>query len=187
MKSTLYRRALRTFLLLCCTAGMLATHISVASADDSTPEPESPSIATPGETSSTTITFTKDSTGPGDAPETEITCALAVHKVHGSTTRGFEGNISVHADWDCDAPMPKLDITIALLRDENKLMGTNYFVSQPGWNYLDSYSNTSCVPGTYRGVATGTFIAPPGYSPPSGSISNNSDLAPIACAGKFNL
>jgi hypothetical protein len=47
--------------------------------------------------------------------------------------------------------------------------------------YIEANSAANCTSGDYFGVAFGTVIAPPGYTPPTGNVSGAGKTLSITC------
>ena len=107
-----------------------------------------------------------------------ITCTLQVNNPHQSSH--VPGNVAVGATWTCTAPVASLAMDLRLIRN-----GVQKVAEQPcadaGVSFLPCNTGTTCLPGLYQGIATGTVEFPPGFVPPSGGGTARSNQVPITC------
>jgi hypothetical protein len=106
-----------------------------------------------------------------------INCDLKINNPHKSTH--VTGTINITATWTCTAPVSTLTIDIYLYR--NGLYVSEGHTSNPGGSYLMGNAATGCASGTYQGVALGSVVFPPGYTPPTQNLSVTSNSVYISC------
>ncbi len=134
---------------------------------------------------------TRPTTGSGNAstkavvPNTVITCNLNVQNPHNSTHVG--GTINVVATIGCNVPAASLSIAVTLWKSvcdpgcQQVPYGATGTNSNAGSASIQANSAAACTSGDYFGVASGEIVSPPGYTPPSGSVSGQGATVSITC------
>jgi hypothetical protein len=89
------------------------------------------------------------------------------------------GTINITATYSCTAPVTSLSISIYLYL--NDLFVSQGSAGNSGSANLQANAYSGCTTGTYKGVALGHVVFPPGYTPPAsdGSVVSNSSF--ISC------
>lgn len=131
-----------------------------------------------------TVTAVKD----GEVADTEassglldtIACEIKAHNPHKSSH--VPGSINTSATLSCSSNVSALSMSVSLWREDPGVgwrvvqTGSN---SNAGRNVLQASSGgfVACETGKfYQGTAAGTITFPPGYSPPTAVVADDTDL-----------
>jgi hypothetical protein len=125
---------------------------------------------------------------PGAAsPNTSaIACTLNVQNAHGSTHVG--GTVNVVATISCTpvaASRLSLQVTLYKVVCDPGCYDAAYGKTGSTTNYghasVQANSAGPCTPGDYFGSAYGSIVSPPGYTPPSGTVSGAGRTSRVTC------
>ena len=117
-----------------------------------------------------------ESTGTAGG-QTTITCTLSIDAPHKSAHTPFK--VKVVSTWSCTAPVSSLSSTVKLMRGTQSV-GLKQ-CSNTGLAALRCSVGTACVSGSYTATVTGTAVFPPGFQPPSITLTTNSGPVAITC------
>jgi hypothetical protein len=133
-------------------------------------------------------------TGPGSSvdgglnpnAEAVISCTLNVQNAHNSSHVG--GTINVVATIDCTpVAASSLSISVTLYKAycDSSCHQVPYGNTRTNRNTerasIQENSAAACTSGDYFGVAYGSIVSPPGYTPPSGTVSSVGATSHITC------
>ena len=117
-----------------------------------------------------------ESTGAAGA-QTTITCTLSIDAPH--RTAHAPLMVKIVSNWSCTAPVTSLTTSVKLMQATQVVAQKQ--CSNTGVATLRCGVATACVSGSYTATATGTAVFPPGFQPPSITLTVNSGPVTITC------
>jgi hypothetical protein len=104
-----------------------------------------------------------------------ITCKLKVNDPHNS--HHVPGVVNTTAKIQCSSAVSELSIDLTLLRNNRPAAGG--FNSSVGKAFVTANANAPCITDLWSARGTGKVFFPPGFNPPTGTMSARSPHQPL--------
>jgi hypothetical protein len=121
----------------------------------------------------------------GASPNATYTCTLNVQRPHNSTHVG--GTVNVVATISCGIAVTRMNLQVTLYKvvydpgcSQVPYGKTGSSVTY-GNRTIQANSAAACSSGDYFGQAYGSIQAPPGYTPPTGTVEGPGPTVAISC------
>jgi hypothetical protein len=164
------------FLVSIAIVALAAANVTSAQATP-TPVPISKPISS--------YSFTPTRSGGGVSPDATYSCTLNVQNPHNSSHVG--GTINVVATISCGIAVTRMSLQVTFYKVvcDPRCGTVPYGTTGSSVTYsnrtIQANSAAACSSGSYFGEAYGSIVAPPGFSPPTGTVEGPGATVAISC------